>query len=144
MGAISTTTNIVLVERVATGSVVSSGYDNPTVVVSSENSTLVNQGNMASVIRSNTDIIHVITAIAGPKGAAGINEEDMAYSKRIDFITDNELYKGEALVGSLESAPVWRIRKITIAIDSDIAEVWASGTSDFDKVWSDRLTYVYS
>ena len=77
--------------------------------------------------------------------AGGLAEGDeIVYSKRIDFITDNELYKGEAAVGSAESSSVWRIRKITIAGDSDITEVWASGTSTFDKIWADRATLIYS
>jgi hypothetical protein len=71
-------------------------------------------------------------------------DEEMPYSKRIDFITDAELYKAEAVVGASESAPLWRIRKITIAADNDVSETWASGTALYDKVWTDRLTYTYS
>lgn len=66
------------------------------------------------------------------------------YSKRIDFISDNELYRGEAAVGSSESDPVWRIRKITISPTSDITEIWAEGVSSFSKIWNNRLVYNYS
>ena len=72
-------------------------------------------------------------------------DETMPFAKRIDFITDNELYKAEAPVGSLETDPVWRIRKITISpVDSDIVEVWAEGNANYDKIWSAHLTYNYS
>lgn len=78
---------------------------------------------------------------------AGINvtsEEDQVYSKRIDFISDSVLYKGEAAVGSSESSSVWRIRKITIAGDNDISETWANGTANTVHIWANRLTYTYN
>lgn len=77
-------------------------------------------------------------------GSNGTSEEDQVYSKRIDFISDSVLYKGEAAVGSSESSSVWRIRKITIAGDNDISETWADGVATFNKVWTDRLTYTYN
>lgn len=73
-----------------------------------------------------------------------VSEEDMLYSKRIDFITDTLLYKGEALVGSSESSPIWRIRRITIGNDNDVTEVWAEGTANFDKIWANRAALSYS
>ena len=83
--------------------------------------------------------------LAGAIGPRGLNAEDIdVYSKRIDFVSDNELYKGEALAGSSETAAVWRIRKVLIEVDSDISEKWASGTTDFDKVWANRLALSYS
>ncbi len=80
----------------------------------------------------------------GPQGPAGITEDELAYSKRIDFVSDNLIYRGEAAVGSTESAPVWRIRKIQLALDGDVTETWASGVADFNKSWTLRETYVYS
>lgn len=73
-----------------------------------------------------------------------IGEEDMVYSKRIDFVSDAELYRGEAAVGSTEAAALWRIRKIVLAADGDVTETWASGTANFDKQWSLRATYTYT
>lgn len=68
----------------------------------------------------------------------------MVYSKRIDFVTDDEIYRGEAQVGTAESSTTWRIRKILIAADGDISEKWAGGTAAFDKAWNLRSTYNYS
>jgi hypothetical protein len=79
-----------------------------------------------------------------PPTNTGTSEEDMAFSKRIDFINDNELYRGEAAPGSAESSAAWRIRKITISPDGDVTEMWAGGNSNFDKAWTDRATLVYA
>ena len=80
----------------------------------------------------------------GPPGPPGTPEDEIMYSKRVDFIDDSTLYRGEAVPGSDESAAVWRIRKITIAVDNDVTETWAGGNDNFDKAWSDRagLSYV--
>lgn len=78
----------------------------------------------------------------GPPGASG--EEEMVYSKRTDFLGDNLIYRGEAAVGSAESATAWRIRKIVLDLDGDVTETWATGTAAFDKAWTLRQTYVYS
>lgn len=72
-----------------------------------------------------------------------VSDEEVPFAKRVDFITDNELYKGEAVVGSAEASSSWRIRKVTIGEDSDITETWASGNSEYNKRWIDRLTYNY-
>lgn len=81
--------------------------------------------------------------IQGPAGPGG-GEEDMPYAKQTDFVTDNLIYRGEAAVGSLVSAPAWRIRKLVIGVDGDVSETWADGNANFDNVWDDRLSLTYS
>lgn len=73
-----------------------------------------------------------------------VPEEDMKYAKRIDFVADTIIYKGEATVGSVETESVWRICKVSIASDFDISETWADGNSNYDNSWANRLTYAYS
>lgn len=73
-----------------------------------------------------------------------MGEEDMVYSKRVDFVGEDVIYRGEAAIGTSEGAASWRIRKIAIAADGDITETWAGGTSDFNKAWNLRTTYTYS
>ena len=82
--------------------------------------------------------------VPGPQGPPGIVEEQMVYSKRVDFISENLLYKGEASVGSSENLPVWRIQKIVIGNDGDVTITWADGNSNFDNVWvnHESLTYI--
>jgi len=71
-------------------------------------------------------------------------ESNTMYATRVDFITDNDLYRGEAVPGSLESAPVWRVRYIETAADGDVTTTWASGNADFDKRWDNRSGMIYS
>jgi hypothetical protein len=78
-----------------------------------------------------------------PLGDTLPTEETMLYTKRLDTISDSLMYKGEAAAGSLESAAVWRISRISI-INDDINEVWADGNTNFDNVWVDRLSISYT
>lgn len=91
----------------------------------------------------NAALNKIVFTVPGTGGTSTTTDEEMPYAKRIDFITDNELYKAEAVVGASESSPVWRIRKITIAGDNDVSETWANGTALYDKVWTNRLSYTY-
>lgn len=70
-------------------------------------------------------------------------EEDMPYAKRIDIVSDELIYRGEAAVGSLDNAPAWRIRKLTMNADGDVMETWAGGNANFDKVWANRASLEY-
>lgn len=71
------------------------------------------------------------------------SEEDTMYAKQIDFVGETVIYKGEAVPGSLTSASVWRVRKLTLTGD-DVAETWADGDSNFDNVWDERVSLSYS
>lgn len=85
------------------------------------------------------------TGATGATGDTGSFEDEPMYAKRVDFISDDLLYRGEAAVGSSESAPVWRVRRITFgAVDGDVTEQWAGGTANFDKTWDGRLGFTYS
>lgn len=80
----------------------------------------------------------------GPQGPMGTHEDDIMYSKRVDFVGSSQIYRGEAAVGSSNSSSVWRIRRITIGVDGDVTEEWAGGTALFDKVWDNRAVLSYS
>lgn len=55
--------------------------------------------------------------------------------------TATHIYVGEALPGTAESAPAWRIQRSVIATgDTD----WADGDGEFDNVLDDYLTLTYS
>ena len=72
------------------------------------------------------------------------SEESQVYSKRTDFVGTTIIYRAEAEPGTLESAALWRIRKLILATDDDVTELWADGTATFNKIWTDRATYNYS
>ena len=101
-----------------------------------------------TLLRTTEESIKILkTGISGPAGPAGApgGEDEVALEKRVDFNTDNTIiYKGEALPGTLDSGSVWRIKKITIAADNDVREMWANGNSNYDKVWNSRAGYTYT
>ena len=65
------------------------------------------------------------------------------YARRIDFLENCSLYRGEAQPGAAESDPVWRIRRIVFADDGDVIETWADGSGEFAHVWTDRAALQY-
>lgn len=73
-----------------------------------------------------------------------VGTSDESYSRRVDFVGDALLYRGEALPGASDTAAVWRIRRIEFAPDGDVTERCASGNAEFVNVWSDRATLEYS
>lgn len=66
------------------------------------------------------------------------------YAVQLDVVSTTVTYKGEAVPGTLTSAASWRIQKITTNSEDDISITWASGNSNFDKIWDDRLSLSYS
>jgi hypothetical protein len=78
----------------------------------------------------------------GPVGSGTAEEE--VYSTRVDFVNDNLLYRAEAPVGTADSAPFWRIRRIVIGNDGDVTEVWANGNANFVNIWDNRTFLSYS
>lgn len=70
--------------------------------------------------------------------------DSQIYAKRVDFINDNLLYKGEAIVGTAPSVSSWRIVRISIGNDGDVTNEWADGNANFDNIWDNRtgLTYI--
>lgn len=73
-----------------------------------------------------------------------LEPDEVQYSSRVDFVTDNFLYRGEALPGSAEGDPVWRIREITIGVDNDVTTLYADGDAQFNNSWTDRASLSYS
>ena len=136
--------------------------DNKTssIVTANSASNIINSDNVTTVTTQNPDIVmesSVVTRIVtegmtgpvgatGPAGPQGLpSEDELTYAKRIDFtINETVIYRGEAIAGSLDSANVWRIRRITIASDNDVTEQWADGADTFTQIWDDRLTLSYS
>lgn len=72
----------------------------------------------------------------------------VALTTRLDTIdpaaTPEVTYKGEAIPGTLTSAALWRVSRITIQADGDIEIVFADGDSNFDNIWDNRLSLSYS
>lgn len=64
------------------------------------------------------------------------------YAVRYDEISASLAYRGEAAIGSIDSAPVWRIQKIEI-VANDVTITWANGSSSFTNAWTNRLSFTY-
>ncbi len=75
-------------------------------------------------------------------GALGMG--DIQLSRRVDFVGETLLYRGEAAPGADEAAPVWRIKRIQFAPDGDVTETWADGAAAYAHAWADRATLTYS
>ncbi len=114
-----------------------------TVAQTLSNEVYITQDNIGYVLVEVKEATQIVSGQVGPAGKDGIAEDDIVYSKRIDFINEDQLYRGEAAVGSTTNSGVWRIRKIVMSADGDVAETWANGTAAFDKVWDSRATYSY-
>lgn len=52
-------------------------------------------------------------------------------------------YIGTAPSGSLDSAPVWQLLRLTLSGTDVMAIDWADGDQTYDNVWNDRLSKVY-
>jgi hypothetical protein len=78
---------------------------------------------------------------------AGAVDVGVEMARRTDFVGESMMYRGEAAPGSLESAPVWRVKRIEFLTGADgkqdIDEKWAGGNSNFDKTWVDRASLEY-
>lgn len=85
----------------------------------------------------------VLVGLSGIPGSPGIAEDAVPYAKRTDVVSDSLIYIGEAIPGTAESSPQWRISRLTFAVDGDVTTQWAGGTALFDKVWADRAQLEY-
>lgn len=62
---------------------------------------------------------------------------------RIDEVDAVDTYIGKADPGSVESAAVWQIQRLTVSGTVTSIE-WADGNDEFNNVWDDRASLTYS
>ena len=90
------------------------------------------------------DVISVVT-VFGPSPNTVLSENDVAFAQRIDFVGDTLIYRAEAVPGTLDADPLWRIRRITfVNPEEDAITEWATGVGTFIHVWDDRLGLSYT
>lgn len=96
-----------------------------------------------SVETEQTALIEV--GIQGPPGPAGSGGDTAVYAQRVDVLSDEVIYRGEAAPGASDFDPVWRVRRMTVSMDGgiSIATAWANGSDDFVHPWSARSTFTY-
>lgn len=66
-----------------------------------------------------------------------------AFDQLDDYVSSTVAYHGDASPGTLDTQALWRIKKIEVTGQTSVI-TFASGTSTFDKVWTNRLSYSYS
>jgi hypothetical protein len=71
---------------------------------------------------------------------------EVSQAQRVDEVGD-VMYIGTAAPGTLESAALWAIKRVTFLTagsDTDIDTEWANGAAVADRVWDNRLAESYS
>lgn len=74
---------------------------------------------------------------------ASLGGSQVEYSQIIDEVSATVTYVGKAEPGSLDSAPAWQIKKITVSGTETII-TWADGNANFDNVWNDRASLTFN
>lgn len=113
------------------------------VHVDGNNQTVTSTTQESPVIINVANTTVYTAGFQGPAGVAG--EDAVPYAKRTDFENnDTVIYIGEANPGSLSSAAVWRMKRLTLNAEGDVTEEWADGDANFDNIWDNRLSLSYS
>ena len=68
---------------------------------------------------------------------------DYLGSVRIDEVSANVIYIGEATSSADESLPIWRIKRLQLT-GTVTAIQYADGNTNFDNVWTNRASLTYS
>lgn len=120
--------------------------DTFTIAVDSSDTTIIETGSVTYVVEA-MEVVSNISVTESQQDIVEVSDhifvEAPVLTKRIDFVSDSEFYKGEALPGTPENSPAWRISFVVIGNDDDVSEKWANGNSNFDKGWVDRLVLTY-
>lgn len=70
------------------------------------------------------------------------NLEAPVYAIRVDDASNTITYIGEAAIGSLASAAVWRIKRTSSTTQLTTIE-YADSNSNFDNIWNNRASLTY-
>ena len=112
-----------------------------TIIVEGDDTQIVTTEEETTVIEAEDG--SVIIADVGQQGPAA--ESTLPLASRVDFVGDTLIYRAKANPGTLDATNGWRIEEITfVGPDEDVEIRWAGGNANFDKVWDDRATFLYS
>lgn len=85
--------------------------------------------------------------IQGPPGAPSSGSGDSTvYDQRSELVSEALVYRAEAVPGTDDAEPKWRIRRISIAINGaqiSASTQYANGSSAFVHQWTQRGSYDY-
>lgn len=72
-----------------------------------------------------------------------VTAPDTTFTIRVDDASSTVTYVGEAQTGTGESVAAWRIKKLTTT-GTVLAIQWADGNQQFDNIWNDRASILYT
>jgi hypothetical protein len=91
-----------------------------------------------------TELQAVKTAVIDIKDKMASVNDKLFFEPRIcDETNANTIYRGYALTGITGDFAGWAIQKLT-SNRGVISNLWAGGNKNFDKVWNNRKTLMYS
>jgi hypothetical protein len=72
-----------------------------------------------------------------------VNDKIVPAPTIVDETNPNLIYNGFAILSAPLNEPIWAIQKVTNA-NGVLTYKWAGGNKNFDKVWNNRKTLLYS
>jgi hypothetical protein len=91
-----------------------------------------------------TELQNVKNALSDMKEKIAALNEKLFFEPRISDETNaNIIYRGFAFTSVTNDVPAWAIQKIT-QTRGTLTYQWAGGNKNFDKVWNNRKTLIYS
>jgi hypothetical protein len=91
-----------------------------------------------------TAIANLQTAVSALQTKVNSIEDKTPYQpKLVDESNANVIYNGFAIPGAAVDTAVWAIQKVT-KTNGVFSYQWAGGTKNFDKIWNNRKTFIYS
>ena len=92
----------------------------------------------------NAEIINLKNSINEVRDKMNALNDKLFYEPKMEDENNNNIvYKGYANPGALTTAAVWAITKITNT-KGVLSYQWADGNKNFDNIWDNRKTLVYS
>lgn len=94
---------------------------------------------------SNVPTVNGSVPVVNPDGSniSSSSSTTTNYATRVDdTTTENVTYLGKAIPGSANGDPVWQIQKIDETAGTVIT--WADGNDNFDNIWNNRASLIYS
>jgi hypothetical protein len=143
---IVTETAAQLVETGAQDSIVTNDVQGDTVITSDVSITIitVEGSDSLSVEPETVTTVQVLTVgEQGPPGPGGGSGAGTDYETLLDFVSEDVVYRGDAVPGTAPEASAWRLSKLLTVPGGEVVIAHANGSTGFVHQWDARATYTY-
>ena len=89
---------------------------------------------------TNLDFEYTSGTSAGGGGGSATTDE----LTELDVASSTVTYVGNAAIGSLTSASVWKIKRLTSTVGGNLSIKYAAGVATYSQVWDNRASLSYS